>query len=422
MRGKYKAYLFERFENFGTLEAKDVYTQLDRGTYSIEHIMPQHLNAAWMRALGPEAESIHSTWLHRLGNLTLTAYNAHMSNDSFLEKRDAEHGYRKSGLRMNQQIAQKDRWGLAEMEERSEAMVAQATEIIWPMPSTSFVPAEKEFDSCTLDDEDVDLTGRDIVKYSYLNAETPVASWTDMYEHMVRYLHEEDKSVLSTVVYHPEETTGLHFYFSHTPDALRKPLKIDEGVYTEMHTSTATKISTLRKLFLLFHANPMDLVFFLRGEEQDQPAENIFAERRKRYWAYALPVIQEENKEEGHFRNCHPTANNAINGSFGIGGFQIACVANRNCVRVELVLSKNDPKKNLKAFDILQAHQAEIEHALHTSLSWNRAENHRAFRISCALRNVHVSNEEDWPRMAKFQAEWSRKLLAVLVPYLKGSE
>lgn len=33
------------------------------------------------------------------------------------------------------------------------------------------------------------------------------------------------------------------------------------------------------------------------------------------------------------------------------------------------------------------------------------------------LRDVHVSNEEDWPRMAKFQAEWSRKFLAVLVPY-----
>lgn len=51
MRGKYKAYLFERFENYGTLEAKDVYTLLDNGTYSIEHIMPQHLTPAWIQAL-----------------------------------------------------------------------------------------------------------------------------------------------------------------------------------------------------------------------------------------------------------------------------------------------------------------------------------------------------------------------------------
>ena len=29
MRGKYKAYLFERFENYGTIETKDVYEHLD---------------------------------------------------------------------------------------------------------------------------------------------------------------------------------------------------------------------------------------------------------------------------------------------------------------------------------------------------------------------------------------------------------
>ena len=38
MRGKYKAYLFERLENYGTVEAKDVYTQLDKSVYTIEHI------------------------------------------------------------------------------------------------------------------------------------------------------------------------------------------------------------------------------------------------------------------------------------------------------------------------------------------------------------------------------------------------
>ena len=43
MRGKYKAYLFERFENFGTIETKDVYIHLDNNVYTIEHIMPQHL-------------------------------------------------------------------------------------------------------------------------------------------------------------------------------------------------------------------------------------------------------------------------------------------------------------------------------------------------------------------------------------------
>lgn len=60
MRGKYKAYLFERFENFGTVETKDVYTHLDNNTYTIEHIMPQHLTPAWTEALGEDYAKIHA--------------------------------------------------------------------------------------------------------------------------------------------------------------------------------------------------------------------------------------------------------------------------------------------------------------------------------------------------------------------------
>lgn len=81
--------MFERFENFGTVETKDVYTHLDNNTYTIEHIMPQHLTPAWTEALGEDYAKIHATWLHRLANLTLTGYNPHLSNNSFPEKRDA---------------------------------------------------------------------------------------------------------------------------------------------------------------------------------------------------------------------------------------------------------------------------------------------------------------------------------------------
>ena len=148
MRGKYKAYLFERFENYGTIETKDVYTHLDNNVYTIEHIMPQHLTPAWTEALGADYAEIHETWLHRLANLTLTGYNPGLSNKSFAEKRDAEEsGYKASGLKMNQKIASKSSWGLAELQERNDEMVALAKKI-WSYPETDFKPSEKEYDSC----------------------------------------------------------------------------------------------------------------------------------------------------------------------------------------------------------------------------------------------------------------------------------
>ena len=264
MRGKYKAYLFERFENYGTVETKDVYTHLDNNIYTIEHIMPQHLNPAWIEALGVNAEDIHATWLHRLANLTLTGYNPSLSNNTFAEKRDAKDGgYKVSGLKMNQKIATKQSWGLPELEERNEEMIALATEI-WSYPQTDFKPVAKEFDSCTLDDENAELTGRDIVKYSYQNAEQLVSSWADMFEHIIKFLHQKDKSVLASLVYGNSELVS---YVSNDPNKLRSAMKIDENIYIEKNTSTVLKMSLLRRIFALFGADPMDLVFYLKDDE-----------------------------------------------------------------------------------------------------------------------------------------------------------
>ena len=215
MRGRYKAYLFERFENYGTVETKDVYSHLDNNEYTIEHIMPQHLTPAWRECLGSDYAEIHETWLHRLANLTLTGYNPNLSNKSFEEKRDSlEGGYKNSGLRMNQRVATKTSWGLSELEERNEEMLSLAMKI-WSYPQTTFKPIEKEFDSYTLDDENVDLTGRDIIKYSFMNIEQPVSSWIDMFEHIIKFLHNRDKAILSSLAYTTNQN-DLSVYISNS--------------------------------------------------------------------------------------------------------------------------------------------------------------------------------------------------------------
>ena len=419
MRGKYKAYMFERLENYGTIEAKDVYTQLDNSVYTIEHIMPQHLSPAWVEALGPNAEEIHTTWLHRLANLTLTGYNPSLSNNPFSEKRDAEKfGYKSSGLRMNQKIAQKDSWGLPELEERNAELLAYA-KTIWSFPTTQFVPAEKEFDSCTLDDENIDLTGRNIVKYSYQNSEQPVTSWADMLEHVVKYLHQKDKSVLSGLAYSQSSSTDLSVYVDTNPEHLRSSFQVDENIYFEKGTSTLLKISTLRRLFALYNLDPMDLVFYLRDEEQDKITDESRYQLRKRYWTYALPLIQQAHSHRGSFSNVVPGTSNWCSGYFGIGGFSISCVANYNEAWVALWMASSDSKKNKKGFELVYAHKDEIEHEIENyDLSWERADNHKASWISYTIKDVSITKEEDWPRMAKFHAEWSAKMADAMIPYL----
>lgn len=421
MRGKYRAYLFERYENDGTLETKDVYKHFDNHDYSIEHIMPQTLTPYWIDSLGDHATEIHAIWKDRLANLTLTAYNSNLSNKTFEEKRDilTKGGYQGSGLRMNQAIAGKSSWGLTELEERDHEMTERAKEI-WPYPTTAFKPAEKEFDSCILDDEDIDLTGRDIVKYSYQNYEQPVSSWTDMFEHVVRYLHQKDKSILSSLAYSTDSDVDLSGYVSTNPDDLRNVIEIEENIYFEGNTSTMMKISILRRLFALYGADPMDLVFYLKDLDSEKEAEIHRYELRKRYWTYALPSIQAQNAKRGTFGNVHPSSSNAISGHFGFSGFAINCIANYDSARVELYLASSDKEKNKAAYDQLSQHRSEIEQTVGTSLHWERADDKKASWISYSLQGVSIGDETDWTRMSQFHAEWSNKILDAILPHLNN--
>ena len=262
MKPKNKIYLLERLENNNTVEDKNIYRHFEQDTYSIEHIMPQQLTQAWINELGEDYAQIHETWLHRIANLTLTGYNSKYSNSSFAEKRDMEKGFKESGLRLNAWIGRQEHWGLRELEQRNQLLMQTALKT-WPLPVTEYTPAQKQFDSCTLED-DTELKGRTIIRFAYMNIEQPVSTWIEMMEAVLKILHAEDKSVLFKLAYNADASNELSAYVSNTPDNLRFAMKIDDNIYVEQNTSTATKISMLRKFFKAYGADTEDLVFYLK--------------------------------------------------------------------------------------------------------------------------------------------------------------
>ena len=414
MNSKNKVYVLERLENYGTIEDKDIYRHVDDGEYSIEHIMPQHLSNAWIDMLGENYIAIHEEWLHRIANLTLTAYNSKYSNSPFSEKKTMDHGFIDSGIRMNQEIARYDKWTIDEIKDRSEKLTQRAL-TIWQLPTTDFAPAEQPMDTYSLDD-DIDLSGRIIARFAFHNAEQPVTSWIEMFESVVRSLHAEDETVLSKLAY-GESDNDIAVYVSNDPDKLRSACQIGNGLYVEKNTSTATKLAILRKLFKLYGVDPADLIFTLRDETDDSiSTESIGArfELRRKYWTYALNIIKSENTSR-IFSNVNASKENWISGFFGISGFNISCVANYDSARVDLYLGNKSKEYNKKAYDKLLTHKQEIESKLNTALIWYRNDDAKSSKISVVLNGVSIENESDWSRMAKFHAEWSKKFYDVIV-------
>ena len=103
---------------------------------TIEHILPQTLNQNWRDVLiddadeDEEPEDLQEQLLHTLGNLTLTGYNAALSNSPFDVKRTK---LATSGLSMNQEIAAQERWGRGEILARADRL-AERICAAWPAP------------------------------------------------------------------------------------------------------------------------------------------------------------------------------------------------------------------------------------------------------------------------------------------------
>ncbi|WP_433605852.1 GmrSD restriction endonuclease domain-containing protein [Dactylosporangium sp. CA-139114] len=146
-------------ESYGNKEPVDL------STLTIEHVMPQSVTSHWKTALaadlkpGEEARQVHAGLVHTIGNLTLTGYNASLSNKPFEHKRPK---LATSGVSMNQEIAQRERWGRPEILSRAAAL-AERVATIWPGPTDAGA--------------DTSIGAR----WSLLNqalAELPAGSWT----------------------------------------------------------------------------------------------------------------------------------------------------------------------------------------------------------------------------------------------------
>ncbi len=129
-----RLYWLRRLENYGRKEPAPV------NEYTIEHILPQNpdLSVEWRATLGPNWQQVHETWLHTLGNLTLTGYNSEYSDKPFVQKRDMPGGFKQSPLRLNAGLGEMDAWDEATIQARAERLANMAV-MVWSAPQ---LPAE----------------------------------------------------------------------------------------------------------------------------------------------------------------------------------------------------------------------------------------------------------------------------------------
>lgn len=123
-------FILSHLENFGNKAPIII------ENYTIEHIMPQNssLSSEWQAMLGINWKDIQKTYLHTIGNLTLTAYNSEMSDHPFMVKMDMEGGFKESALRLNSYIVKQTEWNEEKIRERAKLLADKAKQI-WEFPT-----------------------------------------------------------------------------------------------------------------------------------------------------------------------------------------------------------------------------------------------------------------------------------------------
>ena len=154
-------FILSHLENFGNKAPIII------ENYTIEHIMPQNSNPSdeWKTMLGADWREVQKTYLHTIGNLTLTAYNSEMSDNPFMVKMDMEGGFKESALRLNTYLVKLSEWNEQHIKGRAKLLAEKAKQI-WEYPEISdaelapYQIEEKPAQKYTIDSYDINAFTR----------------------------------------------------------------------------------------------------------------------------------------------------------------------------------------------------------------------------------------------------------------------
>jgi uncharacterized protein with ParB-like and HNH nuclease domain len=216
---------------------------LTNSEISIEHIMPQTLSPDWKFNLGSAAESTHATWLHTVGNLTLSGKNGPLGNDPFLEKLNI---FISSNFALNAKLAGFASWDADAIQSRARSL-GQIALTIWNRPSDveAQILATRP-------------TGRKPVSLTLFGQAIAVKTWREVLERVLANLAERHGPSFAPVAVQIVGTRRQ--YVAYTADNMHRPAPLpNTTLFYETNVSAATVTSIIEQMTLAF-GHPTDSV------------------------------------------------------------------------------------------------------------------------------------------------------------------
>ncbi len=351
---------------------------------TIEHVMPQTLTDEWRQHLGESWEVDHEQFLHTLGNLTLTNYNAELSNSSFAEKKKL---LRESHVGMNEYFDGMECWTASEIERRAEVL-SDLMLSIWPY----FGP--QEVADATEAHESVTGTVPSLVRVR--SEERPVQAWVDVaaetLEGIIRIGEEEFALVMQE----------LPKFVNFDPAGFRRSSRLrrlSNGAFVETNLSA----SHIHRACLQaveaaglgpddWHVTYASVAASESGEDGEAEQPSQAKQLQLEFWTQVREALQ----HTGSFPSLRtPSPQYWYDIAIGRSGFWLSLAANIVSGRVSVRIMFDSTIAD-RALEALTPLRAKIESEIGAPLEWNPYPEKRQKSIRLSLP-ANITDRSTWP-------------------------
>lgn len=251
------AYILKKIELYH--QDKEI---VDFDNLTVEHIMPQTINKEWKDYLNrADWEEFHTKYVHRIGNLSLTAYNSEMSNKPYKEKK-AHIDF--SRLTLNDYFKDVEEWkDEAAMDARASVLADLALKI-WPFPKVTNIDDIATESHFFLEDDDYEYAGTNPAGIQINSWSSISSSWVELYSDVLRYLYNEKGEILLSCLLKKENFDVEKPIISKDSSELRTPKAFIPGYYLETNNNTEMKTKILKTVLRTCQYEEDDVIIFIK--------------------------------------------------------------------------------------------------------------------------------------------------------------
>lgn len=236
---------------------------------TIEHIMPQTLSSDWSHI----AEDEHKTYLHTLGNLSVTGYNSELSNKSFEEKKKIIKENSKAVI-LNSDVLDQDTWEISKIVARAKRL---ATIISDQYKIVPVVDDSIEFEylaTYTLDNY-ADVTGKKLISFKFSDDTYYQGRYALMLMDVIKILDKMHPGKLNELARDEFSFTGTKAHISSSGEGIRSPWKVNDSAFIESNLSAKSCVRFIEKLFEEYNIDKKLFCFnvIAEGSEDDNDEE-----------------------------------------------------------------------------------------------------------------------------------------------------